>query len=98
MTEYEALDARVEVSKEILGHPHYMCPQLADELPVQEGIHYRVVACTEWCDYSMPITIRWHTGDTLDNQTDTFASLERSAELRNKAVEENGIGEEYSNE
>lgn len=75
---------RVQNSREVLGYAaHKRGTPQEDELPVQEGSHYTVLAHTDWGDYFVPTIAEWAHGET-----DSFESLEASLENRKRARED----------
>lgn len=88
MSDDEIAD-RVENSSKVIGHAHNITHanssmEGADEarsrLPVLEGVHYEVVAYTDWADYFVPTIVMWENGEM-----DLFADLETSLENRRES-------------
>lgn len=90
-TDRGELNERVATSRAVLGHPMHLYPDPADDLSVKEGVHYEVLAYTDWADLFYPTTVVWDLDtDTSDQDEwercyDDFSDLERSAWLRRRA-------------
>lgn len=67
---------RVNTSYEVLGHPQ------STYKPADEGVHYKVLAYTDWADQFIPTMIQWNHGE-VDDLTDK----DRSEMNRLKAVQ-----------
>jgi hypothetical protein len=73
-TDWEQVGERVNVSYTVLGHPQQA------EKPVEEGVHYEVLAYTDWADQFIPTVVKWSNGEV-----DDFTSVEKSVENMDQA-------------
>jgi hypothetical protein len=55
------LSDRIKLSYKALGHP-----QSSETPEVEEGVHYTVLAYTDWADLFIPTVIKWAHGETDD--------------------------------
>lgn len=74
----EKVGERVDVSRDVLGDVNYTSKEL---LPVLEGVHYKVLAYTDWADVFIPTIIKWNFG-----AVDDFDDKEKSFKNRKKAL------------
>jgi len=70
------LGKRVNVSEDVLGHP------FSARKPVKEGVHYEVLAYTDWADTFVPTMVRWNHGalDDFRNPAQSRLNQRRALE------------------
>jgi hypothetical protein len=67
---------RISTSYEVLGHPQTP----VEQKQVKEGVHYQVLAYSDWADQFIPTVVKWVHGTT-----DSFTNLEKSTRDRSIA-------------
>ena len=72
---WEGVGNRVRTSYEVLGHPQSTIK------PAREGVHYKVLAYTDWGDQFIPTVIQWNHGE-VDDLTDLGKSRKNLEKAR----------------
>jgi len=86
MPDMSEMADRVGVAKRLGMHP-----QVSGDIEfsrLEEGVHYEVVAYTDWCDQFVPTVVCWHhTGDVdwLDDPEASIAHARSAVEVKANA-------------